>query len=243
MPDPTGPAAALRDPATPPAPDGEADALLAMLLGALSTGETVLSDAPSTPALRDAAAALRRLGVPVEERGAGHWHICGRGIGGLAEPAVVLEAGGSDMLAQLLLGLLAGHAGFAVLAGERTAPLPEALTVPLVAGGARLTARGAGGLPLAIEGSGMLLPLDCAMAGDGRDGPGPATRAALLVAALCARGTSLVPAGSGPAAALARRFGAGVSEEGPVLRVEGQPELRGLSLRFGSGSEGIAHAG
>jgi hypothetical protein len=51
----------------------------------------------------------RALGAEVERTGPGAWRVSGRGVGGLLEPADVLDMGNSGTAARLLCGLLAGH--------------------------------------------------------------------------------------------------------------------------------------
>jgi 3-phosphoshikimate 1-carboxyvinyltransferase len=209
----------------------------AMAIAALAIGPTDITGLPDSEATRSLAAALRQLGAGVEQPAESHWRIHGRGIGGLAEPGGVLEAGTSPLVAHLLAGLLAGHPFLSVLGGD-AGPV-EALLEALSATGARLTARRTGCLPLVIEGAAEPLPLDLTLPAD----PSGALTSAALLAGLCARGTTrlthspFVPAPFAPAQddagmpALLRHFGATLREKGGFF-VEGQPELQAAPLQL-----------
>src|SRR5690606_8841177 len=71
-------------------PGDAAIAQLAVVCGALATGETVLAGAPAIAALPALAAALGRFGVSVEADGS-LWRINGLGVRGLLEPDAPLE--------------------------------------------------------------------------------------------------------------------------------------------------------
>ena len=69
----------------------------------------------------------------------GIWRVAGRGIGGLTEPADVLDMGNSGTAARLLCGILASHPLFAVMTGDaslRGRPMRRVID-PLTATGAR----------------------------------------------------------------------------------------------------------
>ena len=61
---------------------------------------------------------LAALGAEVVRDAPGAWRVAGRGVGGLVEPADVLDAGNSGTAAWLLAGILASHPLFAVLTGD-----------------------------------------------------------------------------------------------------------------------------
>lgn len=205
----------------------------ALILAALTVGETRIEGLPEQDDIRRIATALHALGVGVEQAGPGTWRIAGRGVGGLVEPGGILDMGGSGAVAALFCGLLAGHPLFAVLTGDATLrrhPMGP-VTGPLAACGARFTARGGAFLPLAVEGARLALPLEHRL-------PVASARlkSALLLAGLCARGVTRVeePAPSHDHTEnLLRHFGARlrVTPEGAgqsaaqVIELEGQPEL------------------
>jgi 3-phosphoshikimate 1-carboxyvinyltransferase len=216
----------------------------AMAIAALAVGTTDISHLPDTAPTRCLAAALRQLGARVEQPAAGHWRIHGRGIGGLVEPAGVLQAGASPLVLHLLAGLLAGHPLYGVVAGT-AAPVG---VLPDVLGqfGARIATRAGGLLPWTIEGPAEPLPIDMDLLAD----PAGLLSTAALLAALGARGTSRLGglAADGPAVSMAmllRRFGADIDEDSPdsesgrpgpaSLLLRGQPELAGTALVLPAG--------
>ncbi len=110
----------------------------ALMFGALAVGTTEITGLLEGEDVMRTAAAMRALGAEVERLGPGAWRVSGRGVGGLVEPADVLDMGNSGTAARLLLGLLAGHPVFAVMTGDaslRRRPMKR-VTDPLSATGA-----------------------------------------------------------------------------------------------------------
>ena len=132
------------------------------MLGGLAVGETRIQGLPEGEDVLRTAAAMRALGAEVVRDAPGAWRVAGRGVGGLVEPADVLDVGNSGTAAWLLAGILASHPLFAVLTGDaslRARPMRR-VTEPLAACGARFTGRAGGGrLPLAVEGARDALPI------------------------------------------------------------------------------------
>ncbi|PZR08320.1 MAG: 3-phosphoshikimate 1-carboxyvinyltransferase [Azospirillum brasilense] len=201
----------------------------ALILAALTVGETRIEGLPERDDIRRIATALCALGVGVEQAGPGTWHVAGRGVGGLVEPDGILDMGGSGAVAALFCGLLAGHPLFAVLTGDATLRRHAMgpVTGPLAACGARFTARGGAFLPLAVEGARLTLPLEHRL-----PVASATLKSALLLAGLCARGVTRVeePAPSHDhTETLLRHFGARLrvvpEGAGRVIELEGQPEL------------------
>ncbi|WWT17936.1 3-phosphoshikimate 1-carboxyvinyltransferase [Pararoseomonas sp. SCSIO 73927] len=202
----------------------------ALMFGALAVGTTEITGLLEGEDVLRTAAAMRALGAEVEQAGPGHWRVAGRGVGGLVEPADVLDMGNSGTAARLICGLLAGHPVFAVLTGDaslRKRPMRR-VTDPLSACGARFTGREGGRLPLAVEGAADPLPLDYAV-----PVPSAQVKSAVLLAGLCARGTTRVEereATRDHTENMLRHFGAAVRVEAEgnrrVIELDGQPELR-----------------
>lgn len=202
----------------------------ALMFGALAVGTTEITGLLEGEDVLRTAAAMRALGAEVENLGGGHWRVAGRGIGGLVEPADVLDMGNSGTAARLLCGLLAGHPVFAVMTGDaslRKRPMKR-VTEPLSATGARFATRAGGRLPLAVEGAADPLPIEYRV-----PVPSAQVKSALLLAGLCARGVTRV---TEPEATrdhtenMLRHFGAEVAVEaeghGRIIELTGQPELR-----------------
>jgi 3-phosphoshikimate 1-carboxyvinyltransferase len=201
----------------------------ALMFGALAVGTTEITGLLEGEDVLRTAAAMRALGAEVENRGGGHWRVAGRGIGGLVEPADVLDMGNSGTAARLLCGLLAGHPLFAVMTGDaslRKRPMKR-VTEPLSATGARFTTREGGRLPLAVEGAGDPLPLDYTLPVASAQ-----VKSACLLAGLSARGLTRVvehEATRDHTENMLRHFGAivqvGIEGHGRVIELTGQPEL------------------
>src|SRR5580658_4716083 len=134
----------------------------ALMFGALAIGETRITGLLTGEDVLRTAAAMRALGAEVTHTPDGTWRVAGRGIGGLTEPADVLDMGNSGTAARLLCGILASHPLFAVITGDaslRGRPMRRVID-PLTATGARFSARAGGRLPLAVQGARDAMPLD-----------------------------------------------------------------------------------
>ncbi len=201
----------------------------ALMFGALAVGTTEITGLLEGEDVLRTAAAMRALGAEVEHLAPGHWRVAGRGVGGLVEPADVLDMGNSGTAARLLCGLLAGHPLFAVMTGDaslRKRPMKR-VTEPLSATGARFATRAGGRLPLAVEGAADPLPLDYRV-----PVPSAQVKSACLLAGLCARGTTRIiepEATRDHTENMLRHFGATVQVapegEGRLIELVGQPEL------------------
>ncbi len=201
----------------------------ALMFAALAVGETRIDGLLEGEDVLRTAAALRALGASVVQDGP-VWRVAGRGIGGLAEPADVLDMGNSGTAARLLAGMLASHDLFAVMTGDaslRRRPMRR-VTEPLSLCGARFSAREGGRLPLAIQGARDATPIRYRVPVASAQ-----VKSAVLLAGLNAPGHTVVEE---PAAtrdhseAMLRHFGAEVTiaAQGPgrVVTLVGQPELR-----------------
>jgi len=201
----------------------------ALMFGAIAVGTTAITGLLEGEDVLRTAAAMRALGAEVERTGPGAWRVSGRGVGGLVEPADVLDMGNSGTAARLLLGLLSGHPLFAVMTGDgslRRRPMKR-VTDPLSATGAQFWTREGGRLPLAVRGAADPLPIDYVLPVASAQ-----VKSACLLAGLCAPGTTRVverePTRDHTENML-RHFGATVAvedaAEGRVVTLDGQPEL------------------
>jgi 3-phosphoshikimate 1-carboxyvinyltransferase len=206
----------------------------ALMFGALAIGETRISGLLTGEDVLRTAAAMRALGAEVTSGADGVWRVAGRGIGGLTEPADVLDMGNSGTAARLLCGILASHPLFAVMTGDaslRGRPMRRVID-PLTATGARFTAREGGRLPLAIEGAHDALPLDYRV-----PVPSAQVKSAVLLAGLNAPGITRVEepeATRDHSENMLRHFGATVRVEtagaGRIIELVGQPELQAADV-------------
>ncbi len=205
----------------------------ALMFGALAIGETRITGLLEGEDVMCTAAAMRALGAEVVQSGA-EWRVAGRGVGGLVEPADVLDMGNSGTAARLLTGMLASHDLFAVITGDaslRGRPMRR-VTEPLLACGARFTSRAGGRLPLAIQGARDPMPLDYRLPVASAQ-----VKSALLLAGLNAPGLTRVeePAPTRDHSEnMLRHFGAQVQVEAAgaerIITLTGQPELRAADV-------------
>src|SRR6202041_2866709 len=201
----------------------------ALMFGALAIGETRIAGLLTGEDVLRTAAAMRALGAEVTQDADGVWRVTGRGVGGLIEPADVLDMGNSGTAARLLCGILASHPICSVMTGDasmRRRPMRRVMD-PLSATGARFASRSGGLLPLAIEGAREALPLEYRV-----PVPSAQVKSAVLLAGLNARGTTRVEepeATRDHTENMLRHFGASVHVEpagnGRIITLSGQPEL------------------
>jgi 3-phosphoshikimate 1-carboxyvinyltransferase len=205
----------------------------ALMFGALAVGETRITGLLTGEDVLRTAAAMRALGAEVIQDGP-IWRVAGRGVGGLVEPADVLDMGNSGTAARLLAGILASHPFFSVMTGDaslRRRPMRR-VTDPLTACGARFAGREGGRLPLAIEGAVDAMPLDYEV-----PVPSAQVKSALLLCGLNAPGITRVverEATRDHSENMLRHFGAEVSVVADghrrVVTLKGQPELRAADV-------------
>ena len=206
----------------------------ALMFGALAVGETRISGLLEGEDVLRTAAAMRALGGEVTQDGPGAWRVSGRGVGGLVEPADVLDMGNSGTAARLLAGILASHPFFCVMTGDaslRRRPMRR-VTDPLAACGARFAAREGGRLPLAIEGAREALPLEYRV-----PVPSAQVKSALLLCGLNAAGITRIEepeATRDHSENMLRHFGAEVLVEhagaSRIISLTGQPHLRAADV-------------
>jgi 3-phosphoshikimate 1-carboxyvinyltransferase len=206
----------------------------ALILGALAVGETRITGMLTGEDVLRTATAMAALGAKVERKG-DIFSVWGRGIGGLAEPADVLDLGNSGTSARLIAGLLAAYPFTSFMTGDaslRRRPM-ERVIKPLSAGGAKFASRAGGRLPLAITGTAIPVPFTYASPIASAQ-----VKSAVLLAGLHAQGATTV---TEPSASrdhterMFRYFGVEVASEGGdgkpyKVRVVGQPELLGRPI-------------
>lgn len=207
----------------------------ALLLGALAVGESRISGLLEGADVLAMAAALRALGIELERRGEGRWHVHGNGPGGFAEPDRPLDLGNSGTAARLLLGALAGHPFTTFLTGDQSLnrrPMGRVIE-PLSRMGAQFLARSGQRLPLAITGTTGLMPIRYA-----QQVASAQVKSAILLAGVHAPGRTTViePQPSRDhTERLLRHFGAEVALEPAddgrhAVSVIGEPELEAFEL-------------
>jgi len=206
----------------------------ALMFAALAVGESRIAGLLEGEDVLRTAAAMAALGAEVAQDGPGLWRVAGRGVGGLVEPADVLDMGNSGTAARLLTGILASHPFFSVLTGDaslRRRPMRR-VTDPLAACGARFWSRAGGKLPLAIAGARDPLPMDYRL-----PVPSAQVKSALLLCGLNAPGLTRIEepeATRDHSENMLRHFGAEVTVEaegtGRIITLAGQPHLRAADV-------------
>ncbi len=203
------------------------------MFGALAVGQTRISGLLEGEDVLRTAAAMRALGAEISRDGA-DWLVCGRGLGGLTEPADVLDMGNSGTAARLLAGILSTHELYAVMTGDaslRKRPMGRVIE-PLQATGAQFFARAGNRLPLTILGARDAMPLSYRLPVASAQ-----VKSAVLLAGLNAPGITEVEEPEPTrdhSENMLRHFGAEVSVTqagaGRHIRLKGQPELRAADV-------------
>lgn len=206
-----------------------------LMLGAVAVGETVIHGLLEGEDVLNTAAAMRLLGARAERDGEGVWRVRGVGLGGLGEPAQVLDMGNSGTAARLLMGLVASHPITCVFTGDASLnkrPMAR-VTGPLEQMGARFVGRSGGRLPLAVVGSDRTVPITYRLPVASAQ-----VKSAIILCGLNTAGTTTVIEAEPTrdhTELMLRHFGATVTtermEDGSLaVSVVGQPELTGRTV-------------
>ncbi|WP_337997598.1 3-phosphoshikimate 1-carboxyvinyltransferase [Oleispirillum naphthae] len=203
----------------------------ALMFGALAVGESRITGLLEGEDVLRTAAAMRAMGASLERSDAGVWTVRGVGIGGLAEPADVLDMGNAGTGARLLMGLVATHPITAVFTGDaslRSRPMARVIA-PLSQFGAEFLGREGGRLPLAVRGNAAPTPVTYTLPVASAQ-----VKSAVLLAGLNTPGVTTViepVATRDHTERLLTGFGAdiavSIAADGVrTVRLTGQPELR-----------------
>jgi 3-phosphoshikimate 1-carboxyvinyltransferase len=201
----------------------------ALMFGALAVGRTRITGLLEGEDVLRTAAACRAMGARIA-RSDDAWTVDGVGVGGLAEPAEVLDLGNSGTSTRLLLGLIATHDMTAFVTGDASLtrrPMAR-VTEPLARMGARFVTRSGGRLPLAAIGAKAPLPITYRLPVASAQ-----VKSAILLAGLNAPGETTViepEPTRDHSETMLRHFGATVRVEpadggGKRITVVGRPEL------------------
>jgi 3-phosphoshikimate 1-carboxyvinyltransferase len=206
----------------------------ALMLGGVAIGQTRITGLLEGEDVLATAAAMRALGASVERQDDGAWLVQGVGVGGLAEPADVLNMGNAGTGARLLMGLIASHPITAFFTGDgslRRRPMAR-VTTPLALCGAQFFAREGGRLPLAVVGAKAAVAIDYRLPVASAQ-----VKSAILLAGLNAAGTTRVTepeATRDHTERMLRHFGASVvrteTDGGGVIELQGEAVLRGADV-------------
>ena len=156
----------------------------ALILGSLAEGEMRILSLPAGGDVRSTRDCLSRLGADLSPDGEA-LVLRGRGLSGLKAPAGPLDCGNSGTTMRLLMGLLAGQGGEAVLTGDPSLsrrPMRR-VSEPLTLMGAAFELAEDAHAPIRIRGRRPLSPLEYRL-----PVPSAQVKSAILLAALQADG-------------------------------------------------------
>ncbi|WP_419830711.1 3-phosphoshikimate 1-carboxyvinyltransferase [Methylobacterium sp.] len=210
----------------------------AMILGLLSQGETRVEGLLEGDDVLRTAAAAKALGAGIDRLGEGRWLVRGVGIGGLTDPADVLDFGNAGTGSRLMMGVVGGQPVTATFDGDaslRSRPMRRILD-PLTRMGAQVLSEAEGGrVPLTLRGLNEAIPITY-------ETPAASAqiKSAVLLAGLNAPGiTTVIEAAAtrDHTERMLRLFGAEVRVEphgpgghGRKVSLTGQPTLRGTEV-------------
>jgi 3-phosphoshikimate 1-carboxyvinyltransferase len=208
----------------------------ALILGALSVGETRISGLLEGEDVLNTAKSMQALGAKVERTGPFAWQVRGVGVAGFAQPASPLDFGNSGTGCRLVMGAVAGCPITAVFDGDaslRSRPMRRILD-PLELMGAKAGESKEGGrLPLTLHGARDPVPIlyrtPVASA---------QIKSAVLLAGLAAPGVTTVieqEASRDHTELMLKHFGAEIvsvneGSHGRKIALTGQPELHGADV-------------
>ncbi|QFU17544.1 3-phosphoshikimate 1-carboxyvinyltransferase [Microvirga thermotolerans] len=207
-----------------------------MIFGLLSIGETRVEGLLEGDDVLRTAEACKALGAGIVREAPGRWRIRGVGIGGLSEPAGILDFGNAGTGSRLMMGVAGSHPITATFDGDaslRKRPMRRILD-PLVRMGVTVVSEAEGGrVPLTLRGPRETIPITY-------ETPAASAqiKSAILLAGLNAPGRTTVieqEATRDHTERMLRHFGATVEvaphgEHGRAVTVHGQPELRGTAV-------------
>jgi len=201
-----------------------------LILGAMAVGETSITGLLEGQDVLDTAAAMRAFGAEVLRHGQGEWSVRGVGVGGFREPEQVIDCGNSGTGVRLIMGCMATSPITATFTGDaslRKRPMGR-VTDPLALFGARAYGRQGGRLPMTIVGAADPVPVHYTV-----PMPSAQVKSAVLLAGLNAPGQTVViekEPTRDHSERMLKGFGAQITvedgEEGRVITLTGQPELR-----------------
>ena len=206
----------------------------ALIIGALTVGETVVSGLLEGDDVLRTAAAMRLLGADVGHDNAGQWRIHGVGIGGFAQPRDVLDFANSGTGVRLTMGAVATTPITVMFTGDaslRKRPMQRVLG-PLALFGARAEPRDSALLPITLTGARHPAPIEYRL-----QVASAQVKSAMLLAALNVPGRSTIieraPTRDHTERML-KAFGANLSVEErageSVISITGHAELRPVPI-------------
>jgi 3-phosphoshikimate 1-carboxyvinyltransferase len=207
----------------------------ALILGALSIGETRISGLLEAEDVLNTAQAMRSFGTDVLRDSEGSWRVFGRGVGGWAEPESVLDFGNSGTGSRLVMGAAATTKMTAVFTGDaslRRRPMARVLD-PLTQFGAEYRAHAGGLMPVTLIGAEQPISIETEVKVASAQ-----VKSAMLLAALNAPGMSRIVQRTltrDHTEKMLQGFGAQIDIErladgGEAIHVTGEAELKARAV-------------
>jgi len=208
----------------------------ALILGALSVGETRISGLLEGEDVLNTGKSMRALGARVERTGDFAWKVNGVGVGGFAQPQNALDFGNSGTGCRLVMGAVAGCPITAIFDGDaslRSRPMRRILD-PLELMGARTREANEGGrLPVTLSGARYPVPITYKTPVASAQ-----IKSAVLLAGLSAPGITTVieqEASRDHTELMLKHFGADIvstkeGTHGRRITLTGEPELHGAEV-------------
>jgi 3-phosphoshikimate 1-carboxyvinyltransferase len=208
----------------------------ALILGALSVGETRISGLLEGEDVLNTGKSMRALGARVERTGDFAWKVNGVGAGGFAQPQNALDFGNSGTGCRLVMGAVAGCPITAIFDGDaslRSRPMRRILD-PLELMGARTREANEGGrLPVTLSGARYPVPITYKTPVASAQ-----IKSAVLLAGLSAPGITTVieqEASRDHTELMLKHFGADIvstkeGTHGRRITLTGEPELHGAEV-------------
>ena len=200
-----------------------------LMLGSIASGRTDVSGFLAGEDCLQTLAAMRALGVAIEQPGPTEISIDGVGLHGLKSSATALDLGNSGTAMRLMAGLLSGQVFDSVLTGDASLtgrPMGRIIT-PLSQMGAAIDSQD-GKPPLRIKGRGELLAIDYELPIASAQ-----VKSAVLLAGLYANGTTRViePAVTRDhTERMLRSMGVPVTSKGHRISIQGGQALKGCRV-------------
>ncbi len=133
----------------------------ALMLCAMTMGESEISGLLESTDVLATAAAMRAFGANVERDGDGVWRVSGLGPGGFLEPDGPIDFGNAGTGVRLTMGIAAAHPFASTFLGDASLsrrPMGRVLE-PLRQMGADVIARSGGRLPVSLRGADPMAPI------------------------------------------------------------------------------------
>jgi 3-phosphoshikimate 1-carboxyvinyltransferase len=219
----------------------------ALILGAMTVGETAISGLLEAEDVLNTAGAMRSLGADLVHEGAGRWLVRGVGVGGFAQAADVLDFGNSGTGARLTMGAVATTPITTIFTGDvslRRRPMGRVLD-PLALFGAVAETREGGLLPATLTGARQPVPIEYRL-----QVASAQVKSALLLAALNVPGRSTIierAATRDHTERMLKAFGASIAVEAieggtTAISITGEVELRPNRIEVPSDPSSAAFA-